>query len=188
MRRNDTVLLYRKGLLLLLMTFFLPEIFIPDDEIDTTGTSDQIEFSENSSQTPPRFKGGNTAFNQYLKEHLKYPEKAYAEEREGLVLVSCSIKADGVVSDARIFHTSDPDMGSEAVRLVESTTGLWFPAKQNGQEVAALQYVPVPFHLDKVQMPEVNGNAGNRELIKYIVAALLFVVVLFYLKKNDKVN
>lgn len=185
MRRKESILTEKKGLLLLLLAFFLPEIFVSDNMLDTTVTDDPSGFSECSDMASPKFEGGSIAFNKYLKEHLKYPGKAYAERREGLVLVSCMVGADRTVSDVRAFKSPNPDMGNEAIRLIESTNGLWIPAKRNGQDVAALKYIPVPFHLDKVQIPEVKGKAGNKELIKYIVAALLFVAVLFYLKKRQ---
>lgn len=47
----------KKGLLLLLLAFFLPEIFVSDNMLDTTVTDDPSGFSECSDMASPKFEG-----------------------------------------------------------------------------------------------------------------------------------
>ncbi|MBC8600186.1 energy transducer TonB [Parabacteroides acidifaciens] len=145
-----------------------------------------VEIPDGPGITSPEFKGGSAAFARYQKEHLKYPVKAYEEGLEGVVLVSCTIEADGKVTEVKVSNSPDSRFEDEAVRFVENTAGQWIPAKRNGRNIAGQKFVPVSFRLDKTQMPEVGTNAGNRELVKYIIVALLVAAFLFILRKQQK--
>lgn len=167
----------KKYLLLLLIAFFL---------LGDTGVYHPNGVSDSTDITSPEFKGGRVAFARYQKEHLKYPVRAYKERLEGVVLVSCTIEADGQVTNVKVSNNPDSGFEDEAIRFIENTGGQWIPAKRNGRNIAGHKLVSVSFQLDKTQMPEVETNAGIRELVKYIIAALLFAAFLLYLRKRQK--
>ena len=56
----------------------------------------------------PRFPGGDTAFNQYIAQHVRYPEVATENGVEGTVTVKFIVEADG-----RITHVQAVDSPSD---------------------------------------------------------------------------
>lgn len=56
----------------------------------------------------PRFPGGDAAFNQYMAQHVRYPEVATENDVEGTVTVQFIVEADG-----RITHVQAVDSPSD---------------------------------------------------------------------------
>ena len=56
----------------------------------------------------PRFPGGDAAFNQYMAQHVRYPEVATENGVEGTVMVQFIVEADG-----RITHVQAVDSPSD---------------------------------------------------------------------------
>lgn len=94
----------------------------------------------------PEFPGGQEALNRYLTENMKYPQSAINNGIEGVVDVAFTVKADGTIGAIKIVRMVDPDLESEAIRLIKSMPA-WTPADQNGQPVDAQTQVQVNFTL-----------------------------------------
>lgn len=82
------------------------------------GGAVQIETKKRVEETPkgvfdiaeemPRFPGGDAAFNQYIAQHVRYPEVATENGVEGTVTVQFIVEADG-----RITHVQAVDSPSD---------------------------------------------------------------------------
>lgn len=94
----------------------------------------------------PQYPGGDAALNDYLKKNMKYPQSAIDNGIEGVVDVAFLVKADGSIGAIKIVRMVDPDLESEAIRLVKGMPA-WIPADQNGQPVDAQTQVEVNFTL-----------------------------------------
>lgn len=95
----------------------------------------------------PQYPGGETAMKKYISENLRYPEAAKANGIEGVVDVAFTVKADGSIGAIKIVRMVDPDLESEAIRLVKNMPK-WTPADKNGAPVDAQTQVQVNFILD----------------------------------------
>lgn len=94
----------------------------------------------------PEYPGGKAALDQYLSSNLKYPQTAIDNGIEGTVDVAFIVKSDGSIGSIKIVRMVDPDLESEAIRLVKGMPA-WIPAEQNGSPVDAQTQVQVVFVL-----------------------------------------
>jgi len=96
----------------------------------------------------PEFAGGNKALIQYLSDNIKYPEEAKANNTMGKVLISFVVEKDGSVDNVKVVRGIDPNLDSEALRVVRSLPDFEKPGIKNGKEVAVNYMVPINFMLD----------------------------------------
>lgn len=94
----------------------------------------------------PQYPGGPDALKQYIAANLKYPQAAKDNGIEGEVDVAFTVKPDGSIGSIKIVRMVDPDLESEAIRLVKGMPA-WIPADSNGQPVEAQTQVKINFLL-----------------------------------------
>lgn len=99
-------------------------------------------------ETPAEFPGGMQALVQHLSEQVRYPEKAMADQVEGTVYVSFTIKANGEVADVAVKRGVRSDIDTEAVRVVSGLPS-WKPATSKGKAVNSALTLPIAFALPK---------------------------------------
>ena len=97
--------------------------------------------------TPPSFPGGETALTNYITTNLRYPANAKDNGVEGVVCDTFTVKTDGSIGNIKIKRMVDPDLESEAVRLVKGMPA-WVPANDNGTPVEQPADVNIPFTLE----------------------------------------
>lgn len=97
--------------------------------------------------TPASFPGGAEAQKEYISANLKYPQAAKDNGIEGVVGVVFTVKADGTIGNIKIKRMVDPDLESEAIRLVKQMPK-WTPASDNGAAVESTAEVDVTFTLE----------------------------------------
>lgn len=66
----------------------------------------------------PEYPGGKEQFRQFVKKHLKYPEKALDHKIEGIVFLSAEINDNGDVSNIRVENGIGYGCDEEAVRIL----------------------------------------------------------------------
>ena len=96
--------------------------------------------------TTPQYPGGDAALKKYIASNLKYPQTAIDNGIEGVVDVAFVVKTDGSIGTIKIVRMVDPDLESEAIRLVKGMPA-WIPADQNGKPVEAQTQVEINFVL-----------------------------------------
>lgn len=94
----------------------------------------------------PEFPGGKAALDKYIVTNLKYPQIAIDNGIEGVVDVAFIVKTDGSIGSIKIVRMVDPDLESEAIRLVKGMPA-WIPAEKNGVPVDAGTQVDINFVL-----------------------------------------
>lgn len=95
----------------------------------------------------PFFPGGTEAMMQFLKDNLRYPEKAKANNIEGTVYINFIVEADGKVSNAKVLRGIGHGCDEEALRVI-SIMPVWQAGKQRGQAVSVSFNIPVKFALN----------------------------------------
>jgi len=95
----------------------------------------------------PVFKGGDMAILDFIKENVKYPEKAKQNGITGKVIVRFAIEADGSIGRVKIQKGVDPDLDMEALRVVNTLPAFEKPAVKDGKNVAVWYAIPITFAL-----------------------------------------
>ena len=95
----------------------------------------------------PRFPGGEEALKKYVKENTRYPETAKENGVEGVVVVDFMVEINGQLQNFKVEKFIDPDLETEALRLVKGMPA-WIPAEKEGSPVVAPAKVEVPFILE----------------------------------------
>lgn len=92
------------------------------------------------------YKGGTSALMKALAQSLSFPKDAPANMTDVRVVVQFTVNTDGTLSDAKILRGSDfAPFNEQALKAVESTSGNWIPAYDNGQPIATSYVIPVQF-------------------------------------------
>ncbi|WP_268121663.1 TonB family protein [Roseivirga pacifica] len=74
----------------------------------------------------PTFPGGMRAWNDFVKQHLKYP--AIQECIEGRVMFALTVDKEGRMKDISILQSPHPKLGEEALRVLKLSPN-WIPAE-----------------------------------------------------------
>lgn len=136
-------------------------------------TTDQIFMVVEKSAT---FLGGQQAWGEYLKNNLKYPEKAIAQGIEGSVYLSFVTDENGVLSDIKVSRGIGGGCDQEAIRMIQESPN-WSPAEQRGRAVKARMAIRVVFKLgsatasssSEVNPIRVSIPDGNKKVINLSV-------------------
>ena len=104
----------------------------------------KITFTE--LEIVPAYPGGGTAWVEYLKKKLRYPDLAEKRKISGTVLVKFIIDENG-----KVVHigpvTGPEELKSEGIRIIRES-GTWLPGMQNGIKVKAYHEQPIVFRLE----------------------------------------
>jgi periplasmic protein TonB len=95
-----------------------------------------------SADINPQFPGGPKAMQEFINANLKYPEIARRLDMKGTILIYIVIASDGSLRDVKVVKGLQPDLDSEAVRVVKSMP-LWKPALRGGVPVNVRCVIPI---------------------------------------------
>ncbi len=98
------------------------------------------------ADSSPAYIGGDKALYAYLNRNTNYPEKARATGKQGRVVVSFVVAADGGVTDAKVIKGVSAEIDAEALRVVRAM-GKWLPGKYKGDPVPVRFNLPIVFTL-----------------------------------------
>lgn len=92
----------------------------------------------------PRPECGWTAFEEYLRTNLRYPEAALKEQKQGQVVVQFLVNTDGSLSDFKVVKGIGYGCDEEAIRLIKEGTK-WTGGKLKGEPVRIRYLMKIPF-------------------------------------------
>jgi|GEM_PF-305404 len=101
----------------------------------------------------PGFPGGLFVLMQYLNDNIQYPDKAKNDGVEGRVIVSFIVGKEGLIKDAQVEKSVDPELDAEAIRVV-SGMPRWTPGKSQGEPVEVKYSIPINFQLTQPQQEQ----------------------------------
>lgn len=104
-------------------------------------------FGASAATTAPSYPGGEAALASYISDNLQYPASAKENGIEGVVSVMFMVKSDGSIGNIKIVRMVDPDLESEAIRLVKGMPK-WTPASNDGTPVDNEASIDVKFTID----------------------------------------
>ena len=100
------------------------------------------------ADTEPSFPGGETALKKFITENTRYPQISRDNGVEGIILVGFIVMTDGSLNNVKVIRFVDPDLESEALRVV-ALMPAWIPAQKDGAPIEAPSKVEIPFILEE---------------------------------------
>ena len=94
----------------------------------------------------PEFPGGMEAWNNFLRQNLKYPSQARRMGIEGTVYAVFEIRTDGSVQNIELLRGIGGGCDEEAMRVIAASPN-WIPGKQRGRLVTVRMRIPIRFKL-----------------------------------------
>jgi len=94
----------------------------------------------------PEYNGGEIGLMQYMKNNIKYPEKAKRANRQGRVFISFVVEKNGAINEVILERGIGYGCDEEALRVVKQMPD-WKPGKQLGKAVRVKFYLPISFKL-----------------------------------------
>jgi TonB family protein len=98
-------------------------------------------------ETMPEFPGGKTAFNEYVKNNVRYSPRAVADKIEGRVIIKFIVNTDGEIGNVKIIRGVRDDLDKECLRVI-SGMPRWKPGMISGKPVPVSYSIPVRFLLN----------------------------------------
>lgn len=93
------------------------------------------------------FKGGMTAWYDYLKKNLTYPSQARRMGIEGIVIVRFVVNTDGSIQDLELLRTIGGGADEEALDVIKNSPR-WIPGKMSDRPVRSRMTMPIRFKLN----------------------------------------
>ncbi|MEO6453741.1 MAG: energy transducer TonB [Ginsengibacter sp.] len=101
------------------------------------------------SEVMPAFKSGSSDIEDYINDHIEYPQPAIDDSKEGKVIVNFVVDENGKITNA---HTTGGKLGEgldeEAVRVVSGMPA-WTPGKVKGKPVKVSMSLPISFKIEE---------------------------------------
>lgn len=97
--------------------------------------------------TEARFPGGAAAMQQWIVEHVNYPQTSVQINEQGKVYLSFVVETDGSISVIDIERGVSPDIDREAKRLVRNMPN-WIPGEAKGKKARTRCRLPINFTLN----------------------------------------
>ena len=113
----------------------------------TTDTARWRNIIFTKAEYNPVYKGGDTAWIQFLNKNLNYPQEAMDKEQQGTIMVQFIVETDGKISDIKAITSPAKSLVKEAIRIVQLSDGNWEPAIQNGVKVRCYAKRPIQFKI-----------------------------------------
>ena len=134
----------------------------PPFVIGNTGDSIYVEY-----QKAPQFRGGIDSMISYTINKLDYPASYTDSCKTGIMEMSLLVKADGsIVMDNQIdFSNLGSDFKWEALKLLNSSRGMWEPAEYNGKKVTTTTAFRVAFKSDSPKCAAANEKFDRSVII-----------------------
>ena len=116
-----------------------------NEQVQKSDTSSQVLYSV---EVMPVFGESETDLVNFIVENVHYPEVAKEAGIQGKVYVSFVVNETGGVQDVKVIRGVNVALDSEAIRVVQSTSGKWHPGMQENKAVKVAFVIPITFKLN----------------------------------------
>ena len=123
------------------------------ESVESLQDEDKVEEAMVVVEEMPGFPGGLFVMMQYLSDNIQYPEQAKNAGIEGRVIVSFIVGKEGLIKDAQVEKSVDPELDAEAIRVVAGMPR-WTPGKSHGEPVDVKYSIPINFQLTQPQQEQ----------------------------------
>lgn len=113
-------------------------------EVIVTKDVERRSKSDRQPSTPAGPKGGNAAFEEYVKENIRYPESGKEDQVKGTVRLLVTVYPNGKITNIEVIKSLGEAFDQEAIRLVRESPG-WVAATENGDGLTSKIKVKIRF-------------------------------------------
>lgn len=124
------------------ITIEMESDFAQLSEIVITKRGQEKDFDNSYYEAEPI--GGYSTFNTYIKNNLKYPEEAIANNIQGRVNLRLTISATGKIDNIEVLKSLGAGCDEEAIRLIKEGPK-WEPAKRGETKMESTVKVRIRF-------------------------------------------
>ena len=97
----------------------------------------------------PQCYSGKRLTKEFIKEEMVYPEQAMKNNKEGEVVISFMVNADGSATDYKVLKSVSEELDIEALRICRKI--LWYPATDIGLPISYMHQFTIKFDIKKYQ-------------------------------------
>jgi len=90
--------------------------------------------------------GGDDQLYAFINKHIKYPQDALVDEKEGRVMIQFVIEEDGSVSNVSVLKGVFGSLDKEAMRVIKLLPK-WNPGMSGGKPARVYFRMPISFHI-----------------------------------------
>lgn len=116
---------------------------IPPGPTQTTVKKEIIDFPDVEAQFP----GGYAAMQQWIADHVQYPQTAIEMGDQGRVFLSFVVEPDGSITNVEVLKKVTKELDNEAKRLIRSMPK-WSAGEAAGEKVRTRCQIPINFTLN----------------------------------------
>jgi TonB family protein len=98
-----------------------------------------------TSETLPKFKGGEDEMRKFLATNVVYPSRARDNCKTGIVVLGFTITASGDIDSIEVINSIDKDLDAEAIRVAKLSSGMWTPYMRNDTAFNTRFTMPINF-------------------------------------------
>lgn len=109
-----------------------------------TASDDEIFSIVEESASPV---DGYPVLYEYIAKNIKYPQEARSKGVEGKVFIEFVVNLDGTLSNFVALKGIGAGCDEEAIRVLQASTIIWTPGKQQGMSVKQRMVLPITFKL-----------------------------------------
>lgn len=97
----------------------------------------------------PLYPGGKSAFQEFIRENLRYPEEAFKHKIEGKVYIGYQVNDNGEVIDAHIIKGIGYGCDEEAIRVVKLLS--YNKVSNRGMRLVSSMKTTIGFNLNETR-------------------------------------
>lgn len=109
--------------------------------------TDKMGYYSNT-EVAPVYPGGQSSLEDYINNHIDYPQEAIDNNAEGTVRIQFAIDENGKVSNAKVNGAKLGHGLDEAAVKVVSQMPQWTPGMVKGKKVKAWYTLPITYKLE----------------------------------------
>lgn len=125
-----------------------------EDWVEYEGPNEELSIVKDAMVSDPssgnfigaEYADGRMALMQFINANIKYPEIAEANKKQGKVIISFQIAADGEVMSVGVNASADRWLDEEALRVC-GMVSKFTPATLDGRPVESIYNLPITFKL-----------------------------------------
>lgn len=102
-----------------------------------------------TTEVAPAYPGGQTALENYVSNHMEFPQMAIDDNKEGTVNVQFVVDENGKVQDAVVVGAKLGDGLDEEAERVISAMPKWTPGKVRGKSVKTRLTLPITLKIEQ---------------------------------------
>lgn len=97
----------------------------------------------------PTYPGGQSALEEYVTNHIEYPQMAIDDNMQGTVNVQFVVNENGKVEDAKVVGSKLGDGLDEEAERIISQMPKWTSGKVKGKAVKTRLTLPITFKIEE---------------------------------------